>query len=240
MRPLIISYPRSGYHWLARILREFCDITTIPLKWNHTHLSVGLPRTSMSRVVKAIRLPPDREHRGARTLFLFRHPMDTLYSNWCRQKFGEGTFTGSFGEFVSHPIQGIESYTRVFISWGGWCLSRKPRHKSEFVTYERLHEDPTSELIKAISIVGDGWSPIRDDVRKAANAITFEKMREEEDCGTLDPNLKKVNSLAGKCCRRGSVGECRKREPEEYERGMEYFLREVKGYRAGEIYGSPL
>jgi len=178
---IVISYPRSGLHWLRWMLwhinQECYGATGLEVRnplFRHNHDDQGLPRS------KPFDASARRErHRGRkrRVVLLVRDPRDCCASNY-QQIIVKRGLDMSFSAFLRHPVFGVSNISR----WLAWWMTHGRETSKAFLlqTYEGMKREPETALKRIISFVGDPEVP-RSVCAAAVAASTIEKMRAYED-----------------------------------------------------------
>lgn len=184
MKPVIVSFPRSGRTWLTALiglnLCHYKGLSTSQAvverkKW----VAATHDRTDKSLKVHADNLNIDKSgYKDRIVLFLTRDPKDTLVSAWLHATKRKGNFKGTLTEYIRDPRFGMEKITRFTQIWRD--AARIPQDFME-ITYEEMVANPSSKLV-AVCVFFDipyTW----ESIDKAVADGTLEKLREKEASG---------------------------------------------------------
>jgi hypothetical protein len=129
----------------------------------------------------------DKSRYGSRdVILLVRDPRDVVVSSFHQRTrrtgiSGEPGFAGPVGEFIKHPVFGVENVVRFM---NVWAKNRDIPRRFMRIRYEDMHEDPEHELKRSLEFLG--VSSVSDDVlRRAVSESSFSKMRALETSDAL-------------------------------------------------------
>ena len=184
MKPVIISFPRSGRTWLMTLIGlNICHYKDLPIEQAMVERKklVGAThdRTDKSLKVHATDLRVDKSTYSAqRVLFLTRDPKDILVSAHLHATKRKGNFQGTLPEYIRDPRFGIEKIVRFNDIW----RSNKdvPAAYLE-ITYEDLLIDTTGVLQTALSFLRVPYT--RLSILRAVRDGHIDKLREAEKTG---------------------------------------------------------
>lgn len=189
----LLSYPKCGRTWLRLMLgdimeRRFGVARKSPLQLHKlADRRRGIPcvvalhdwRTGPDTAGDA-RMESDKSRfAGRRVLLLVRNPCDVVVSNFYQKVFREEKFSGTLGEFIHHPLWGIESIVRYYNIWA------RDRHLTAdflLLRYEDLRTAPVERMRDVVDFVG--ISDVSDEwIVGAVDRFSFENMRRREQGG---------------------------------------------------------
>lgn len=184
MKPVIISFPRSGRTWLLTLIGlNICHYKGLPIEQAMVErkkvVAATHDRTDKSLKVHADNLITDKsEYKDTAVLFLTRDPKDTLVSAWLHATKRKGNFDGTLSEYIHDPRFGIEKITRFTQIWRD--AAQVPCDFIE-ITYEEMVSNTASKLMAAcifFDILYTGES-----IDKAVVDGTLKKLQENEASG---------------------------------------------------------
>lgn len=169
----LVSYPRSGNTWVRFMLLQArpdfaeADFARIQEIIPDMHGEEPWFQCRRTRVIKS-HLTHWQPFR--RVIYLARDGRPATFSNWRYQK-AEGTYAGSFEDFVTKPHWPSSWSAHV----EGWMQA--PATKL-IVRYEDLIADPATQLRKMIDVIG--WDLSDQRVSAIVANSTKERMRQLE------------------------------------------------------------
>jgi hypothetical protein len=170
-RVRIVSYQNSGRTWLRVMLADL----GIPAKFTHAGAAwrFRLPPAEVCRDI-------DR-HRSRAIVFLARHPLDAIVSNYFQATRTDRVFEGSMREFIRDPDLGL---ARLLAFNAGWYAARERFREFHLVRYEDMIRDTADELAKIVGFLGIPFvGP--DAILRSAAANQFDRMQRREMNGEL-------------------------------------------------------
>lgn len=210
MKPIIISFPRSGRTWLTLLIGlNICHYEGIPITQaiveRKKRVLAGHDKTDKSLKVHAKDLRTDKsEYKGTSVLFLKREPKDTLVSAYLHATKRKGNFKGTLSEYIRDPRFGIEKLLRFEKIWED---NAEVPNKFMTLAYEDMVYRPFIMLIDVcifFELPFTGTS-----VFKAIEDGHIDNLREKEASGFFEGGVSKPknpNDIDTYYHRRGVVG----------------------------------
>ena len=166
----LVSYPRSGNTWVRFMLLQArpdfqeCDFQRIQEIIPDMHSSKPWFECRRTNIVKS--------HLNfwqpfQRVIYLVRDARAATFSNWCYQR-DEGTFAGSFEQFISSPHWPSTWSDHV----KGWVAAFETKI---VIRYEDMLENPAIELQKITQLLG--WYVPESRISEIISLSSKEKMR---------------------------------------------------------------
>jgi hypothetical protein len=170
-RVRIVSYQNSGRTWLRVMLADL----DIPAKFTHAGAAwrFGLPPAEVCRDLD--------HHRSRAIVFLARHPLDAIVSNYFQATRTDRVFEGSLGEFVRDPQLGL---ARLLAFNAGWYAARERFREFHLVSYEAMTRNTAAELARIVAFLRIPFVGQAEILRSAA-ANQFDRMKRREMSGEL-------------------------------------------------------
>jgi Sulfotransferase domain len=192
----VLSYPGSGRTWLTLLIGkalvdEFHIEGGNPARITElASLRRGVPRVDVRHDGRPqLRRPEDVERDKSRfaskpVVLLVRDPRDAVISYYFEASKRRGRFSGSPGEFLRHPVGGLDT---LLTYYNVWAENRHVPKSFCVVRYEDLHADPVAQLERVMSTIGH---PTPAGVLEGAVEYSrFENMRKIEAKGFARPEL---------------------------------------------------
>lgn len=148
MKPVIVSFPRSGRTWLMTLIGlnicHYFDISIAQAMVERKKVvDATHDRTDKSLKVHADDLKFDPAFKERRVLFLRREPKDVLVSAHLHATKRKGNFKGTLSEYIRDPRYGIKkilAFTRL------WINNQSVPKSFMTTSYERLVDNTEEEL----------------------------------------------------------------------------------------------
>jgi len=135
----IVTFPRSGHHWLMELTQYSCKL---PCNW-HKDLHQGTPGPDCL-VAKSHDFGLDES--GA-ALIQWRDPVDAICS-WYELGLKHGNWTASERHFRQWSISHMQFAAGFYRKW------IEPLHPEKLIRYEELRRDPTLYVEQVAEIIG--------------------------------------------------------------------------------------
>lgn len=221
----IVSYPKSGRTWLCVMMSRACQLAfNLPadqlLKFDNYHrLDNNIPKFLFTHDDYLEDIAPNGQttdfYVNTKTVFLVRHPIDTVVSYYFHWK-----YRWDMGKRVLHrfPLDDrIELFDfmirrdaglpRLIVFLNRWAVGLREMPDIHLVRYEDLHRDPVGKLAGIFDF--SGMSINTNVFRQAADDGSFDNIRKMEISGaysgggsklkTVDPkNLSSFKARRGK------------------------------------------
>ena len=211
----VLSYPGCGRTWLTLLIgKSIVDDLGIeganPARVNElAGLARGAPRIDVRHDDRPQLRRPEEVERDkspfARksVVFLVRDPRDAIISYYFEASKRRGRFDGSPGEFLRHPVGGLDT---LLTYYNIWADNRDVPRSFCLVRYEDLHADPVDQLERVMRGIGH---PTRRAVLEGAVEFSrFDNMRKIEAKGFARPELDRRDPSDAESykARKGKVG----------------------------------
>lgn len=197
---VIVSYPRSGSTWLRFIMAHLIKdmIPNGPPEVDFSTLSLTVPAISElsgSAGIDFEALPSPRimrshsrySHKFPRVIYLMRDGRDVLVSFYYYFKKMDG-FNDTLYEFLCGAARKVK-----FGEWdehvNSWIYQNHSLSNLCLVRYEDILCDPFREVGKLVHFIG--LHPTAEQIRKAIEKSSFDKMKQIEEKKGLGPILDK-------------------------------------------------
>ncbi|XP_032119052.1 bile salt sulfotransferase-like [Sapajus apella] len=204
---IIVSYPRSGTHWIIEILNlihvngDPTWIQTVPVflrsPWiEDAHLQKDLinrngPRLMVSHLPVQL-FPRSYFNCNAKVVYILRNPKDIITSLYhvsrgfvCKKQ------PENFDEFLNRFIKGDVHYGSWFDHTLGWI---KKRDMGSFllIFYEELQRDPRGSVEKICQFLGKKLKPEEIDLVIRNSSFSAMKENKMSDHFAMDGRMQKV------------------------------------------------
>ena len=192
----VLSYPGSGRTWLTllvgkALVDEFHIEGANPARISElADLKRGVPRVDVRHDGRPQLRPPEEVERDKRrfaskpVVLLVRDPRDAIISYYFEASKRRGRFSGSAGEFLRHPVGGLDT---LITYYNVWAENRGVPRRFCLVRYEDLHADPVAQLDLVMTAIGHPAA--RAVLEGAVEFSRFENMRKIEAKGFARPEL---------------------------------------------------
>ena len=192
----VVSYPGCGRTWLTvlmgkTLIDQFRLGEANPAAiTNLADIRRGVPRLEVSHDDRPQHCRPEEVVRDKSrfaskpVVLLVRDPRDAIISYYFEASKRRGRFEGSAGEFLRHPVGGLDT---LLTYYNVWADNRTVPRRFYRVSYEQLHRDPVGELGRVMNAFG--VSPPRSLLEGAVEFSRFENMRKLEARGFGRPEL---------------------------------------------------
>lgn len=191
----VLSYPGCGRTWLTvmlgKALVDQYGLDANPARITElADLDRKVPRIEVRHDGSPqLKAPPDLERDKSRfaskaVVLLVRDPRDAVISYYFEATKRRHRFSGTAGEFLRHPIGGLDSlidYLNI------WAAEKSVPKRFSVAAYEDLHADPVTELERIFETFG--YVIPRDRLAGAVEYSRFENMRAIEAKGFDRPEL---------------------------------------------------
>ena len=162
----LIAYPRCGLNRLRDLLWNFIVIQEkLPAKrrGDLTELwklnKTRIPRIALGNDEEPQNKFPDEirmdkvAHEGKKVVFLARDPRNVIASLYYRRSrrgyIDSNYYWGTLSDFIKEGEGSFETLLTYYASWAD-----PERVKVHHISYEKLHEDPATELFEAAKFLG--------------------------------------------------------------------------------------
>ncbi|HEU0030814.1 MAG TPA: sulfotransferase domain-containing protein [Kofleriaceae bacterium] len=211
----VLSFPGCGRTWLTVLMgkaiveeRGLGDANPARIT-ELARLGKHVPRIEVRHDASPqLRRPEEIERDKSRfakkdVVLLVRDPRDAIISYYFEASKRRGRFSGTAGEFLRHPIGGLDS---MLTYYNVWAENRNVPKRFYVVRYEQLHADTVTELDHVMRTVGVDAS--RASLERAVEYGRFDNMRKIEQKGFDRPELDrhKAGDTESFKARKGKVG----------------------------------
>ena len=192
MKPVIVSFPRSGRTWLMTMIGlVLCHHKGLPTSQamveRKKYVDATHDRSDKSLMVHAADLSTDKsDYAGKRVLLMTRDPRDVLVSAHLHATKRKGNFGGTLSEYIRDPRYGIEKVIRFNDIW---FTSHNACERFMTITYESLLDNPEYCLRAICTFLLVPHRPL--DIELAVRDATIEKLREAEKTGYFEQGVGK-------------------------------------------------
>ena len=211
---IIVSFPKAGRTWLAMILSaifqekynlNYQDITSLE---KITYPCPQLPNiTLIHEDNPQIKTPNELSTNKNKLLkkkiiFLIRDPRDIIVSWYFHLAHRKQKYKGELSAFLNIPIGGFNTIIKYYNIWNKY---KKHPHFLK-VSYENLMNNSIDEIRKILNFLSINISD--EDIKKAIDKCSFEKMRKLEEQNIFNVNRLKpgdINDPESFKLRRGKI-----------------------------------
>ncbi len=211
----VLSYPGSGRTWLTLLIgKALIDEYRIdganPARLGEiADQRRGVPRVDVRHDGRPqLRRPEEVERDKSRfarkpVVLLVRDPRDAIISYYFEASRRRGRFSGSAGEFLRHPVGGLDT---LLTYYNVWSENRDVPRSFCLVRYEDLHADPVGQLDRVLRTVGRATA--RPVLEGAVEFSRFENMRKIEAKGfaRVELDRRDPKDAESNKARKGKVG----------------------------------
>ncbi|KAM5171481.1 sulfotransferase 6B1-like [Mantella aurantiaca] len=211
---LLVSYPKSGTHWLAEIMKHLytSKITlTSPIEFGDAFKLEELNNITSKRIIPTHlsynMLPRDFKTKKCKAIYIIRNPKDTAVSlfNYYRDNPNLPTidmWSTYFDMFLHGQV--------VYGSWFDHTLSWE-EHQNEmgtlFLYYESMKKNPFKSVRKISSYLGININD--NEITEICKKTSFSEMKNNVEKEISDPNhtVCSLTSNRRLIFRKGTVGD---------------------------------
>ncbi len=192
MKPIIVSFPRSGRTWLITMIGlVVCYNKGLPTSQamveRKKYVNATHDRTDKSLKVHADDLSTDKSaYADRRVLFMTRDPKDTLVSAHLHATKRKGNFDGTLSEYIRDPRYGIAKLARFNKIW---FANQGVPERFMTISYEGLLDNPEYCLRAICVFLQVPHRPL--DIELAVRDSSIEKLRDAEKTGYFEQGIGK-------------------------------------------------
>ncbi|XP_069618910.1 sulfotransferase 6B1-like [Ranitomeya imitator] len=211
---LLVSYPKSGTHWLAEIMKLLYSskvALTSPIEFGDISKLEELSNVTTKRIIPTHlnydMLPKDFKAKKCKAIYIIRNPKDTAVS--------------LFHYYRDNPdlptIESWSTYLDMFLhgevvcgSWFDHIWSWE-QHRNEmgtlFLYYEAMKKDPFQSVRKISSFLGININD--SEIHEICKKTSFSEMKigAENEISDLSPTVCALTSNKRLIFRKGTVGD---------------------------------
>ncbi|XP_018415521.1 PREDICTED: sulfotransferase 6B1-like [Nanorana parkeri] len=211
---LLVSYPKSGTHWLAEIMKHLytAKVTlTSPIEFGDVSKLEEMDNIGTKRIIPTHlgydMLPGDFKAKKCKAIYIIRNPKDTAVSLFHYYKDNPNLPTiGMWSTYFDMFLQGQV----VCGSWFDHILSWE-EHRNEmgtlFLYYESMKKNPFKSVRKISSYLGINMND--NEIHEICKKTSFSEMKDNVEKEVSDPNhtVCSLTSNRRLIFRKGTVGE---------------------------------
>ncbi|XP_068129137.1 sulfotransferase 6B1-like [Hyperolius riggenbachi] len=212
---LLVSYPKSGTHWLAEIMKLLfpSKVTlTSPIEFGDVSRLEELDNISSRRIIPTHlnyhMLPDSFKAKKCKVIYIIRNPKDTAVSLFHYYKDNPNLPTiDSWNNF-------FDMYLRGQVVCGSWCdhILSWEENRNEmgplFLFYESMKKDPITAVRKISTYLGININD--NEIQEICKKTSFSEMKNNvETDKNSDPNHTVCSLTANRklIFRKGAVGD---------------------------------
>ncbi|KAM6092632.1 sulfotransferase 6B1-like isoform 1-T3 [Theristicus caerulescens] len=233
---LLVSYPKSGTHWLAGVITKLYNtqITlTSPIEYGDVSRLEELNKLSSKRIIPTHldynMLPPNFKNKKCKMIYISRNPKDTAVSMYHYYRDNPNlptidTWTAFFDLFLKGDVV-CGSWFDHFLSW--------EEHKNDknilFLFYEDMKKD-LPKIVKEISLFLD-LEVSDNDIEDICKKSSFSEMKSNTEKENTDSShtVCALTSNRKLIFRKGAVGDWKNHfTPKQNQRFEEMFNEKMK------------
>ncbi|KFP34334.1 Sulfotransferase 6B1, partial [Colius striatus] len=233
---LLVSYPKSGTHWLAGVITKICStqfIITSPIEFGDVSKLEELNKVSSKRIIPTHldynMLPPNFKKNKCKIIYISRNPKDTAVSMYHYYRNNPNlptidTWTAFFDLFLKGDVV-CGSWFDHFLSW--------EEHANEknvlFLFYEDMKKD-LPKIVKEISLFL-GLNTSDNDIQHISTMSSFSEMKNNTEKENSNPShtVCALTSNRELIFRKGTVGDWKNHfTPKQNQRFEEIFNEKMK------------
>ncbi|XP_064586906.1 sulfotransferase 6B1-like [Zonotrichia leucophrys gambelii] len=211
---LLVSYPKSGTHWLAGVITKLYDTrvtVTSPIELGDISRLEELNKLSSKRIIPTHldynMLPPNFKNKKCKMIYISRNPKDTAVSMFHYYRDNPNlptvdSWTAFFDLFLKGNVV-CGSWFDHFLSW--------EEHEDEknilFLFYEDMKKD-LPKVVKEISLFLN-LNVSDDDIQDICKKSSFSEMKNDTEKENSDPShtVCALTSNRKLIFRKGAVGD---------------------------------
>lgn len=184
MKPVIISFPRSGRTWLTALIGlNICHYKGLPIEQAMVErkkvVAATHDKTDKSLKIHAKDLSTDKSaYSDTDVIFMKREPKDILVSAYLHATKRKSNFKGTLSEYIRDPRFGIEKILRFYQIW----------EDNDYIpdmfftiTYECLLANTTAVLTDVCIWLDTPYTPL--SIKLAVRDGHIDNLREKEASG---------------------------------------------------------
>ncbi|KYO36720.1 sulfotransferase 6B1 [Alligator mississippiensis] len=211
---LLVSYPKSGTHWLAQIIMQLYtnQVTlTSPIEFGDILKLEELKNLSSRRIIPTHldynMLPMNFKNKGCKTIYIIRNPKDTAVSMYHYYK--DNPYLPTIDKWTTF----LELFLKGDVVCGSWFehfLSWEKHRNDENILF-LFYEDMKKDLPKTVKKIGVflGINISDSEIREVCKKSSFSEMKTNIEKENVDPNHTVCALTSDKklIFRKGTVGD---------------------------------
>ncbi|XP_053575686.1 sulfotransferase 6B1-like [Bombina bombina] len=211
---LLVSYPKSGTHWLAEIMKHLypCKVAlTSPIEFGDTAKLEELKNITSKRIIPTHlnyeMIPTDFKVKKSKAIYIIRNPKDTAVSLFHYYKDNPNLPTiETWQMYFEMFLQGQVVCGPWFDHILGW-----EEHRNEmptlFLYYEAMKKDLPKSIRKISTFLGINVND--DEINEICNKTSFSEMKTNVEKENTDPKHTVCSLTSNKklIFRKGTVGD---------------------------------
>ncbi|XP_009863596.1 PREDICTED: sulfotransferase 6B1-like [Apaloderma vittatum] len=233
---LLVSYPKSGTHWLAGVITKLynAQITlTSPIEYGDVSRLEELNKVSSKRIIPTHldynMLPPNFKNKKCKMIYISRNPKDTAVSMFHYYRDNPNlptidTWPSFFDLFLKGEVV-CGSWFDHFLSWEEHANDKNIL----FLFYEDMKKD-LPKIVKEISLFL-GLNVDENDIQDICKKSSFSEMKSDTENVNSDPShtVCALTSNRKLIFRKGTVGDWKNHfTPKQNRRFEEIFNEKMK------------
>lgn len=156
--PYLVSFPRTGSHWLRMLMELYFDRPSLTLLFFRT-----LKEADSFTCFHTHDL--DLSARARNVLYLYRNPVDTIFSQM------------SYHDQSPDSAELVEGWAELYARHvAKWALDRPTEGRRTVVTYEGMRKNLTEEFAKVCEFFGQRLDVAR--LERAAAEVSKDRIRD--------------------------------------------------------------
>lgn len=156
--PYLISFPRTGSHWLRMLMELYFDRPSLTLLFFRT-----LKETDSFTCLHTHDL--ELSIRAQNVLYLYRNPVDTVFSQM------------SYHDQDLQSTELVEGWTELYAQHvAKWVLNASVPGRRTIVTYEGMRRNLAEEFSKVCAFFGEGFDA--DRLARVSTEVSKDRIRD--------------------------------------------------------------
>ncbi|XP_053320419.1 sulfotransferase 1C2-like [Spea bombifrons] len=211
---LLVSYPKSGTHWLAEIMKHLYPSKvslTAPIEFGDLSKLEELSNINSKRIIPTHlsydMLPTDFKVKKCKAIYIIRNPKDTAVSLF--HYYRENPHLPTIDAWPAY----LEMFLRGEVVCGSWFdhILGWEEHRNEtptlFLYYEAMKKDLPKAIRKISSFLGININD--NEIGEICKKTSFSEMRSNVERERSDPNHTVCSLTSNKrlIFRKGTVGD---------------------------------
>ncbi|NXL38890.1 ST6B1 Sulfotransferase, partial [Glaucidium brasilianum] len=231
---LLVSYPKSGTHWLAGVITKLYNtqvILTSPIEFGDISKLEELNKLSLKRIIPTHldynMLPPNFKNKKCKMIYISRNPKDTAVSMYHYYRDNPNlptidTWTAFFDLFLKGDVV-CGSWFDHFLSWEEHANDKNIL----FLFYEDMKKD-LPKIVKEISLFL-GLNVSDNDIQDICRQSSFSEMKSDTEKNDPSHTVCALTSNRKLIFRKGAVGDWKNHfTPKQNRRFEEIFNEKMK------------
>lgn len=159
--PRLVSYPRTGSHWLRILVEKYTGIPSVVQSFFNNNPNDVWGFHIHDRIIGNWEPSEGPTKNLEKVIYLFRDPVDTIYSQMKYHKDLPPSWDGTNNEYIS---QKVEQYiSEYYQHLKRWTLNNDDIAQILLVKYEDLVNSPSVTFEKVLKFLGFDWEQNKFD-----------------------------------------------------------------------------